>query len=224
MEDILASIRRILSEDEGLAAAEASAPAAGAAAPHAPEDEAPNVLALDMSMLVVEGEAAGTGDTAHDAPPEQHPAGRPTLILVRPPEPESQPEPEPVPMPSLAVVPPPPAEPSPPVATAPPPPPPPPSPPPAPEANQMSDSPSGLLGPEATAAASTSVGSLLRTLASERQQQPQTLITRAGPTIEDVVREEIRPLLKEWLDANLPTVVERLVRAEIERVVGRALS
>jgi hypothetical protein len=42
-----------------------------------------------------------------------------------------------------------------------------------------------------------------------------------GPTIEDIVREELRPLLKAWLDANLPPMVERLVRTEIERVVGR---
>jgi cell pole-organizing protein PopZ len=38
-----------------------------------------------------------------------------------------------------------------------------------------------------------------------------------------LVRDEIRPILKEWLDANLPSMVERLVRAEIERVVNRAL-
>jgi uncharacterized protein len=37
------------------------------------------------------------------------------------------------------------------------------------------------------------------------------------------VREEIRPLLKSWLDANLPPIVERLVRTEIERVVGRVV-
>jgi cell pole-organizing protein PopZ len=78
-----------------------------------------------------------------------------------------------------------------------------------------------LLGPEATAAAASSVGSLLRTLVAERQQ---VAVHRGGPTIEDLVREEIRPVLKEWLDANLPPLVERLVRAEIERVVGRAIS
>jgi cell pole-organizing protein PopZ len=36
--------------------------------------------------------------------------------------------------------------------------------------------------------------------------------------VEDAVREMLRPMLKDWLDNNLPTVVERLVRAEIERV------
>ncbi len=37
-------------------------------------------------------------------------------------------------------------------------------------------------------------------------------------TLEDLVREMLRPMLKDWLDDNLPTIVERLVRAEIERV------
>jgi cell pole-organizing protein PopZ len=37
------------------------------------------------------------------------------------------------------------------------------------------------------------------------------------------VREEIRPILKDWLDTHLPPLVERLVRSEIERVVNRAL-
>ena len=36
--------------------------------------------------------------------------------------------------------------------------------------------------------------------------------------IEDSIREMLRPLLKQWLDDNLPVIVERLVRQEIERV------
>jgi cell pole-organizing protein PopZ len=36
------------------------------------------------------------------------------------------------------------------------------------------------------------------------------------------VREALEPMLKEWLDANLQTIVERLVRQEIERMVRRA--
>jgi cell pole-organizing protein PopZ len=75
-----------------------------------------------------------------------------------------------------------------------------------------------LLAPEAEAAAVSSVGTLLRTLTVERH----TEVSRGGPTIEDLVREEIRPMLKNWLDANLPPLVERLVRSEIERVMGRA--
>ncbi len=37
-------------------------------------------------------------------------------------------------------------------------------------------------------------------------------------TLEDLVKEMLRPMLKTWLDDNLPSMVERIVRAEIERV------
>jgi hypothetical protein len=77
-----------------------------------------------------------------------------------------------------------------------------------------------LVAPEVAAAAASSVGSLVRNITAERSTQVYT----GGPTIEDVVREELRPLLKQWLDTNLETLVERLVRAELERVVSRALS
>jgi hypothetical protein len=46
----------------------------------------------------------------------------------------------------------------------------------------------------------------------------QTVLVQNGRTLEDLVREMLRPMLKVWLDDNLPSMVERLVRAEIERV------
>ena len=46
----------------------------------------------------------------------------------------------------------------------------------------------------------------------------QTVLVQNARTLEDLVREMLRPMLKSWLDDNLPGVVERLVRAEIERV------
>ncbi|MBV9782568.1 MAG: DUF2497 domain-containing protein [Acidisphaera sp.] len=76
----------------------------------------------------------------------------------------------------------------------------------------------GLVGAGVAESAASSIKNLVRTVASERV----TPVYRGGPTIEDIVREEIRPLLKEWLDRHLPPLVERLVRAEIERVVSRA--
>jgi uncharacterized protein len=150
MEDILASIRRILSEDEVVTP--------GAPPPVvATEDKAASdVLVLDAAMMVA------------DAPAVREPV----------------PEPAPV----------------------------------APMAAQVSPfALQDLVAPEAAAAAASSVGSLMRTLAAERTTQ----VRSGGPTIEEIVREELRPLLKAWLDANLPPMVERLVRAEIERVVGR---
>src|ERR1700730_11673834 len=64
----------------------------------------------------------------------------------------------------------------------------------------------GLLSREATAA----VGSAFNTLTET--------VRKHEPTLEDVVRETLRPMLKSGLDENLTRVVEGMVQAEIERV------
>jgi cell pole-organizing protein PopZ len=64
-----------------------------------------------------------------------------------------------------------------------------------------------LLAPEVDEAVSRAFNSLAHTVLAENSR-----------TLEDLVREMLRPLLKTWLDDNLPVLVERLVRAEIERV------
>jgi cell pole-organizing protein PopZ len=66
---------------------------------------------------------------------------------------------------------------------------------------------SAILSGEADAAIARAFNSLSRTVLSENAR-----------TLEDLVREMLRPMLKAWLDDNLPPLVERLVRAEIERV------
>jgi cell pole-organizing protein PopZ len=165
MEDILASIRRILSEDEAPAAGAsppAGSPPAGSPPAHpVGETAGDGVLVLDPAMMVP--------DPAHEAEPVAA-AHVPATIEL----PHAEPEPEP--------------------------------------------DPANLVAPAAAAAAAHSVESLVRTLADRTVR-----VHSGGPTIEDVVRAEIRPLLKTWLDVNLPPMVERLVRAEIERVVGRAV-
>lgn len=68
-----------------------------------------------------------------------------------------------------------------------------------------------------------------------KEQSTQTLEALAGlihakgfilgdvkMTLEDLIRDLLRPHLKDWLDRNLPTIVERLVRAEIERMSREA--
>ena len=59
--------------------------------------------------------------------------------------------------------------------------------------------------------ASAAVDSAFNTLA-------QTVLVQNARTLEDLVREMLRPMLKAWLDDNLPGMVERMVRNEIERV------
>lgn len=55
---------------------------------------------------------------------------------------------------------------------------------------------------------------------AEPGAKPQ--IVRSGETsLEGLVREMLRPMLAEWLDANLPGMVERMVKAEIARIAGK---
>lgn len=55
---------------------------------------------------------------------------------------------------------------------------------------------------------------------AEPGARPQ--IVRSGETsLEGMVRELLRPALAEWLEANLPGIVERLVAAEIARIAGK---
>ena len=170
MEDILASIRRILSED---------VPQPASDGPAAPEETPSDVLVLDASMMVAE-------------PPQPAPVQAQAPVPIRP-----------------AATLEPPAEPYRPPAVTPPPAPPP----------HAADTDESLVAPEVMQAAASSMSGLMRRLSAERG----TLVRSGGPTIEDMVREELRPMLKEWLDANLSPLVERLVKAEIERVIGRAV-
>jgi cell pole-organizing protein PopZ len=190
MEEILASIRRILNEDE------VGTPAVDATEPAAQDDD---VLVLDDSMLVLPPEPAMPAAITHVAPEPVAPALAAPLPVT--PVPAALPpaaQPAATERPSLKT-----------------------------EAKTSSSQaepqdqpePTDLLAPEAVAAAATSVGGLMRALAAGRATQ----VYSGGPTLEDLVRSELRPLLKEWLDTNLPPLVERLVRVEIERVVGRAV-
>ena len=162
MEEILASIRRIIADDQAVKPAEAAP-----AAPPPPEPE--DVLDLaDFAEPAAEKPAPldldaidfGIEETDFDA------------IAVEP-EPEPEPEPAPLPPPRRAPEP----------------------------------------GPEALTSAATdaSVGSAFNMLA-------HTVLSRNARTLDDLVAEMLRPMLKAWLDDNLPVMVERLVRAEIERV------
>jgi uncharacterized protein len=65
--------------------------------------------------------------------------------------------------------------------------------------------------PLMSSATSAAVDSAFNTLA-------HTVLVQNARTLEDLVKDMLQPLLKSWLDDNLPGLVERLVRAEIERV------
>ena len=172
MEEILASIRRIIADDNGTPAETPPEPPAPA------EDED----VLDLAMIPAE-------PAAIDDDIEFREVAEPLLVV--PPhllQKEDEPAPEP----------------------------PPPPPPPPPVSARVEPEPVALppLQPEASLlseATNASVASAFGALSS-------TIISHNARTLEDLVKEMLRPMLKVWLDENLPALVERLVKAEIERV------
>lgn len=179
MEEILASIRRIIADDQAAKPAEVPV-----AAPE-PDD------VLDLS------EVAEPVTRPRVVEPEPEPEPAPDLLdfdaidfedpVTAAPEPEPEPLPEPEPAPE--------------------PPPPPPPQPVLQAARAPEPEPEALVSP----ATDASVSGAFNLLA-------HTVLTQNARTLEDLVKEMLRPMLKSWLDDNLPAVVERLVRAEIERV------
>ena len=71
--------------------------------------------------------------------------------------------------------------------------------------------PSASAGPILSQGTVSAVESAFNTLA-------HTVLSNNARTLEDLVKEMLRPMLKSWLDDNLPGLVERIVKAEIERV------
>lgn len=70
---------------------------------------------------------------------------------------------------------------------------------------------------------SRSIGSAFDSLARsvERESPADSGTPSSGRTLEDVVADCLRPMLRTWLDENLPSLVERLVQEEIDRVARK---
>lgn len=51
----------------------------------------------------------------------------------------------------------------------------------------------------------------------------KTAVESGGITLEDIVRSELNPMLRDWLDRHLPLIIERLVQEELQKISKRAL-
>ena len=182
MEEILASIRRIIADDDK-PAAPAEADAEVAAEPVAlapvPEPEPEPVAEPEDDVLDLGTEASRIEEPAPVAASDDVDFAEPVVA-----QPMPAPEPEPVqPAPQPISFVPPPLQ-------------------PAPQLDMAS-----LISDQAGAAVHNAFGALANTVLSNNAR-----------TLEDLVKDMLKPMLKTWLDDNLPGMVERLVRAEIERV------
>jgi hypothetical protein len=77
--------------------------------------------------------------------------------------------------------------------------------------------PSDILSSGTQAAALGSLSKLATKMPIERSRSYD------GVTLEDIVRELLHPMLREWMDDNLPTMVERIVQKELEKLARRAM-
>ena len=181
MEEILASIRRIISED----AEDAPKEPEPAPQSHPVQARQPEPEPLEIEEEVLELDQV--------VEPEEE------IVQFKAPEPEPPPPPPPKPAVQARVEPRRPRV---------------PEPAPAPEEEDLmlveNDAPrGGLLSQNASSAISNAFGQL----------QARTRVSdEPGTTLEDIVREMLKPMLQEWLETNLPAVTERLVAEEIERV------
>lgn len=73
----------------------------------------------------------------------------------------------------------------------------------------------------ADSAAASLRGSLAALATLSEPGVPPQIVRQGETSLEGLVRELLRPMLKEWLNANLPTMVESIVAREISRVVKR---
>ncbi|HEY3911329.1 MAG TPA: DUF2497 domain-containing protein [Stellaceae bacterium] len=78
-----------------------------------------------------------------------------------------------------------------------------------------------ILSPATSEAAATAFARL-GAIPRERRPAADLSIGEHARTLEDIVRDSLRPLLQGWLDEHLPGIVERLVREAITRVVAEA--
>ncbi|NQZ14192.1 MAG: DUF2497 domain-containing protein [Alphaproteobacteria bacterium] len=76
--------------------------------------------------------------------------------------------------------------------------------------------PSSILSENAQAATMSSLSKLVGGMPLNRRGYD-------GVTLEDIVRELLNPMLRDWMDTNLPPMVERIVQKELEKLARRAL-
>lgn len=80
-----------------------------------------------------------------------------------------------------------------------------------------------LVSSESADAARQSLDALSAAVTSPAPAVTPAAIPAGGRTMEEVVMEALRPMLKQWLDTNLPGMVEAMVAKEISRITGRRL-
>ncbi len=94
-----------------------------------------------------------------------------------------------------------------------------PAPAPMPAPAALATLPTGLMSDAAVAASAAALNALAHKPEPVSAHHASPML-RSGVTVEDLVVEALKPMLKEWLDGNLPELVRTLVEREIRRMSG----
>lgn len=86
------------------------------------------------------------------------------------------------------------------------------------EAPKASEPDEALISGEIAKAASDKLKELKSNITKPAPVATPSPVTRNGTTVEDLMVEAMRPMLKEWLDTNLPSIVERIVEREVRKI------
>ena len=190
IEEILDSIRQIISDDE-------EQPSASAAAAPAPAQEKPAPRPADDDIIELTDRVEEPKSTAPQTPPPaREPEPQPIEVDIQDsaPEPMAEPEPEPLPPPRPTARPAPPAM----------------------SPSAMTPEPLDNLESIVTKAAEAATMKAFSELTHKASVEKG-----GGVTIEDIVRYEVLPLLRAWIDKYLPGIVERLLQKELEKISAR---
>lgn len=215
MEEILQSIKRIIAEE--------GTPAAGGSDVLELTDMLGDEPAAASAPAAADPLAEFAGFSIDDimAAPVSSGVGPATPPPAPAPEPKPEPKPEPVFEPAFVAAPVAPAvevapEPAMPATPAPEPEPTMPE----PVAPVMADTDS-LISDTTREAAAAALGALQHVPETVAPVIAASMGFRAGHTVEDLVVEALKPMLRDWLDSNLTAIVERLVEKEVRRLSGR---
>lgn len=89
------------------------------------------------------------------------------------------------------------------------------------EDEEQSVTDDSLLSEVAAASAAGALSRLSENVGTTKSSSPSSNMIVGTITLEDIVRQEVRPLIKSWLDDNLPSLVERLVEKEISNLKNK---
>lgn len=89
------------------------------------------------------------------------------------------------------------------------------------ETNMETENTEQLISEQSAALAQAALKNLVKTAEEVTRPKVQSAPFRNGDTVEDLVLDMLKPILKDWIDANLPKLVQTIVEKEIKKLIPK---